>query len=535
MAETPSSDSGRRPIPSETLWTFAAIVAISAITLVLTTYRLGARDVCSGNEAVEGVFVQQMVEHGKLLFPLENGHVPMYKPPLFHWTATAIDLASGRKKVTAFNLRLPSALYAVAGVIVTMLFAYDLLGLEAAILAGLTLAGSFQYITLGRFGRVDMTLAFYEALALFAFFWWIGPKPTETPSFAQETVSEPMQYFLAIALGLAVLAKGPVGALLPLAAMGIFVLMEGRLREAFHRVSIFAIVLALAIGASWYIACWVGREYGFLARQIGSENFGRFFGSLGAMSPLYYVFPILFNSGPLSVLVPIAVVMALRSRPSRAEDVQTPAVAAPLGAVRLFAIFWIVTLVFFSIAAYKRRAYLLPLWPPSAVMLAWMVMVASERFGGIALKAAYGAVCLAMIVVNLVVIPQREARECGGDSFRVAATEIAEKISPTEPIYLYGFSEEVAPLLFYLDRDAPEWNGKLGDAPPGYIIVPAGVWAKKRGEALDLEPVLESHHGNRSLIVLHRGKVYADIDATQDLVWSGRGQSESRGKISPLR
>ena len=105
MAETrpPSSDvprdvstqaSGRRLFSSQTLWIFAAIVVIACITFALTTYRLGVRDVCSGNEAVEGVFVQQMVEHGKLLFPLENGRVPMYKPPLFHWTATAIDLAT---------------------------------------------------------------------------------------------------------------------------------------------------------------------------------------------------------------------------------------------------------------------------------------------------------------------------------------------------------------------------------------------------------------------------------------------------------
>ncbi len=45
-------------------------------------------------------------------------------------------------------------------------------------------------------------------------------------------------------------------------------------------------------------------------------------------------------------------------------------------------------------------------------------------------------------------------------------------VAPDEPLYLYGFDEEVAPLLFYLDRDAPELSGKLGDAPPGYIIVP---------------------------------------------------------------
>src|SRR5271169_5227922 len=131
----PSRDaSGRRLFSSEMLWMLVAIIVIASVTIALTTYHLGARDVCSGNEAVEGVFVQQMVEHGKYLFPLENGRVPMYKPPLFHWTATAIDRASGAGKVTSFNLRLPSALYAVAGVILTMLFAYSILGLEAGVL-----------------------------------------------------------------------------------------------------------------------------------------------------------------------------------------------------------------------------------------------------------------------------------------------------------------------------------------------------------------------------------------------------------------
>ena len=241
----------------------------------------------------------------------------MYKPPLFHWTAAASICAETGSKSLRSTCGSPSAFYAIAGVILTMLFAYSILGLEAAVLAGLTLAGAFQYITLGRFGRVDMTLAFYEALALFAFFWWIGPKPTEEPSFAQETVSEPMQYLLAIALGLAVLAKGPVGAMLPLAAMGIFVLVEGRLREAFHRISPLAIVVAILLGSSWYIACWVNAQHGFLNRQLGSENVGRFFGSLGAMSPLYYLVPLLLNSGPLSLLVPVAVAMAIRSRISR--------------------------------------------------------------------------------------------------------------------------------------------------------------------------------------------------------------------------
>ncbi len=509
MPDSLATAPGRRPHSSEAMRVFIAIVAIAALTLVLTTFRLREQDVCGGDEAIEGVFVQQMVEHGKYLFPVENGRAPMYKPPLFHWTAAAIDLSLDAKKVTAFNLRLPSVLYAVAGVILAMLFAYEILGVEAAVLAGLTLTGAYQYLTLARFGRADMTLTFFETLSLFSFFWWIGPQPTATPSFAQETVSEPMQYVLAMALGLAVLAKGPVGALLPLAAMGIFVVTEQRVAEAFRRISPLAVILAILVGSSWYVACYVGGRYGFLNRQLGSENFGRFFGSLGVMSPLYYVIPLLFNSAPLSLMIPVAVVMALRTRRDRSAQVRTPAIAAPREAMRLLAIFWIVTVLFFSIAAYKRRAYLLPLWPSAAVMLAWLIEVGSERFGGAKLKGAYAALCVAMVLVNFVYIPRREARECGGDSMRPAAEEIDRVVARDEPLYLYGFTEEVAPLLFYLDRDAPEWKGKLGDAPPGYIIVPAGVWAQKRGEALDLEPVLESNRGNRHLFLLHRGKVYA--------------------------
>src|SRR5436309_762360 len=101
-----------------------AIAIVAIVVAALMFQRIGASDVCNANEAVEGVFVQQMVEHGKLLFPLENGTVPMYKPPLFHWTAAAIDYVAGIRKVTPANLRFPSALYATVGAILTMIFAY---------------------------------------------------------------------------------------------------------------------------------------------------------------------------------------------------------------------------------------------------------------------------------------------------------------------------------------------------------------------------------------------------------------------------
>jgi len=490
----------------------AAIAAIALLTAVLTLHRLGAADVCTGNEAVEGVFVQQMVEHGHLLFPVENGAVPMFKPPLFHWTAAAIDRLAGIRKVTAANLRIPSALYAVAGALLMMLFAFEFLGLEAAVLAGLALAGSYQYVSQGRYGRVDMTLCFFESLALFAFLRWIPRDAASSGRAARFDSSLPALYLMAAALGLGVLAKGPVGAILPGVSIVIFMFTERRGRQLPAMVDPGAIILGAAIASSWYLACYFGGRFTFLNRQLDTENVGRFFGSLGAMAPWYYLKPLLLNSAPLSVMVPVAAVYALLTpllTQRRSESTCPAGSARAHGAVRLFAIFYFATVVFFSIAAYKRRSYLLPVWPAAAVMLAWWIVTVPPPAWRRTATRSFAALCIGLAAFNFVYIPRMEVRSCRDDSFRPAAEEIARVAAPADPLYLYGFQEEIAPLLFYLDRDAPVLQGRLGDAPPGFIIVPAGVWETHRRESLDLEPVLTSEHGNRRLVLLKRGKSYA--------------------------
>jgi 4-amino-4-deoxy-L-arabinose transferase-like glycosyltransferase len=514
----------------------AAIVAIALVIAILTLHRLGAGDVCTGNEAVEGVFVQQMVERGNVLFPIENGNVPMFKPPLFHWTALAIDRIAGIDKVTAANLRLPSALYAIAGAILAMFFAYEILGLEAAILAGLALAAAYQYISQARFGRVDMTLCFFESLALFAFIWWMPRDRTLSGRDARFESRLAALYLMAVAMGLGVLAKGPVGAILPGASILIFMVVERRGRQILTMLDPGAIIVGVAIASSWYLACYFGGRFAFLNRQLDTENVGRFFGSLGAMAPWYYLKPILLNSAPLSIFVPIAAVFALLTpiaSPSRGDADPNP--ASPNGggrvtegdagrvaraAIRLFAIFYFATIIFFNLAAYKRRSYLLPVWPSAAIILAWwIVTIPPIRLRRVA-TWTFAALCAGLIVFNFIYIPRTEVRTCSDDSFRPAAEEIARVVAPADPLYLYGFHEEVAPLLFYLDRDAPILQGKLDDAPPGFIVMPAHVWKTHQKNALEFEPVLTSDHGNRRLVIIKRGKSYAAVgNRTIGLVW----------------
>jgi hypothetical protein len=168
-----------------------------------------------------------------------------------------------------------------------------------------------------------------------------------------------------------------------------------------------------------------------------------------------------------------------------------------------------VTVLLFTVAAYKRRAYLLPLWPESAIMLSWWITALARTRHGKFLRGAVVATCAILIAVIFFYLPRKEVRDCAGDSMRPAAAEINRIVGPAEPLYLFGFEDEPAPLLFYLDRTAPRIWGKLGDAPPGYVIVTADAWHRLKDHALDLQPVLETTSGRPHLILLRHGKALA--------------------------
>ncbi|MGH7864471.1 MAG: ArnT family glycosyltransferase, partial [Candidatus Binataceae bacterium] len=210
-------------------YALAACTAIVILAAVLTLHDLGGADICFGNEAHDGMTVQLMVERGQLLSPLPGVNEPIAKPPLFHWTSTAIHRVLGIVKVTPGSLRLAAALYGIAGVALTMAFAWWALGPRLAVFAGLTLIASYYYIEKARLGRVDMTLTFFESLAIFTFAWWLDRDEGAAGTLGEQRGGRSkLVYLAALALGLAVLAKGPVGALVPSLTILVFLATHRR-------------------------------------------------------------------------------------------------------------------------------------------------------------------------------------------------------------------------------------------------------------------------------------------------------------------
>ena len=120
--------------------------------------------------------------------------------------------------------RLPSAVAALLLVLVQYAFARWAFGGDVAWRAALVLLLSVEYVAIGRMALTDATLALWTTVAGYAFLrgWWGAPPRGRWYALAW------------IAAGLAALAKGPVGLLIPLGGVLGYLLLAGGLRQAWR-------------------------------------------------------------------------------------------------------------------------------------------------------------------------------------------------------------------------------------------------------------------------------------------------------------
>ena len=104
-----------------------------------------------------------------------------------------------------------------------------------------------------------------------------------------------------------------------------------------------------------------------------------------------------------------------------------------------------------------------------------------------------------------------------------------------EPLYLMASTRKLRRCCSISIAMRPSGMANSAMRRPDTSSCPPAYGRKKRGEALDLEPVLESHHGNRHLILLHRGKVYAEetlLGLRQEVISPLRAARRARGCAS---
>jgi len=332
----------------------AGLIALLAVMGVLFFADLGSVPLFSVGEPREAMQVADAFDHANWILPLRNGTELPSKPPLYHWLAAATALAIGR--VDEWGVRLPSAVLAALTVLAVVWFGARRWDVAAGLFGGFILATSIDFIRYARWARVDMTLTACLTAAWMAFDRAVA-SPIPPPL---------MLWTFYISMGLAALAKGPVGLALPMLVALVYLGLRGELRRLRDLKVIPGLALAVAIPAAWYVAAIATGGMPFVRKQIMRENIIHFLGTGEATAneshPIYYYLnALIMGFIPWSLfLIPLAIYLVqIRRQPAR-RPYDLP-------------LLWIaVVLAFYTAAASKRAGYIVAAYPGAAVALgAW--------------------------------------------------------------------------------------------------------------------------------------------------------------------
>jgi 4-amino-4-deoxy-L-arabinose transferase-like glycosyltransferase len=364
------------------LWTSAGGVGVLVFVASVALYAALAAPIpfYDKGEPREALVVRAIVHDHALVLPLREGRDIPSKPPLFHWLA-ALAVQSGIRP-EELAVRWPSVVLGAAGVALAAMLAARAHGAIAGVLAALVLGSSFEWLRAATQSRVDMTLTFFVVVATLA--WRAGVAGAVGPSAVR------LGYLAAAA---AVLTKGPVGVVLPLLVVGADALAGGEVRELRRLIDLPAAAGMAGVCVGWYALAWHHGGAEFAARHVVQENLQRFvgWGRVAHRHAIAYYVPALAGAFlPWTLALPLTV-RRLWQRP---------------GGFDRFLILWVlVVLAFFSLAAGKRSTYLLPLFPPLAVLtgagLAATVQQGPGRFGRVALLAGAVATLAVALAVGL--------------------------------------------------------------------------------------------------------------------------------------
>ncbi|MSN27005.1 MAG: phospholipid carrier-dependent glycosyltransferase [Geobacter sp.] len=308
---------------------------------------LGSIPLIDPDEGRYAEIPREMLERWDFITPTLNYVHYFEKPPLLYWLNAASIQLFGQNE---FAARLPSALCGLATVLATYVIARRLYDRRTALISALILATSAGFVLQSRIILTDMLLTFCLTAALGAFIIAASQEKHRDKSL-------PWHIFYLFS-ALAVLAKGLIGIVFP-AGIIFFYLLLGHEWRVLKRMRLLSgLLLFMAVSAPWFIAVSL-RNPEFARFFFIHEHFERFTSTVhGRSQPLWFFIPVLAGTMlPWSFFIPGALRRAWRNRHHE-------------GLPGLFLLIWSVLIfLFFSKSGSKLVPYLLPIFPPLAIMI----------------------------------------------------------------------------------------------------------------------------------------------------------------------
>jgi 4-amino-4-deoxy-L-arabinose transferase-like glycosyltransferase len=369
-------------------------VVLAALVVFFTL--LGTPYLWDEDEPKNAECAREMLEAGNWSVPQFNYALRTDKPILLYWLMLASYKTFG---VNEFAARFWSAALAVGTSLLTYHIGRRLYGREVGLWAGLAIASCLMFGISGRAATPDSTLIFCITLTLYLFVRFGGVLSSATTTLSSAGPLTRGGYIAMYgAMGLAVLAKGPVGIVLPGGIIGLFLLCRVQQESAtvdtstdnaapakwyygwFRNIAptlsprrLFAVTLSLRpltllasvglVALPWYITVGLKTDGEWLIGFLGKHNVARFTGAMeGHSGPIvYYVVAVLIGFFPWSCLMPIGVYRLVRR-------LMLGVANSDRNADTFLACWAGLYIGFFSLASTKLPSYVLPAYPALALI-----------------------------------------------------------------------------------------------------------------------------------------------------------------------
>jgi len=318
------------------------LLVLLAAAIVPFFVGLGDSSIWDANEAFYVETPREMIESGNYINPSFNYEPRFNKPVLSYW------IVAGMYRV--FGVSVTTERLAIAVLAMIMIAAAWFLGRAASMqplaapLAALGLAAGPRFFMFSRRIFVDIAVTTMMTLTLLFF-------------VLSERYPSRRRLFLAlmyVSVGLGVLTKGPVAAVIPFLVFITYLAVHRELRRLREMMIPAGILIALLIVAPWYVALYRQHGWMYITGFFIGENVGRFTETIGvqARGPFFYL-PVLFHDMlPWSLCLPAIVYAWRRDRQS---------VLDPSLRLRTLLLLWIaVTVVLFSLSQTKQDLYIFP-------------------------------------------------------------------------------------------------------------------------------------------------------------------------------
>lgn len=368
---------------------FADLLILSFIFAVLFGFKLGERALWSPAEGHYSEIAREMVVSGDYLTPRLTGIKYLEKPPLFYWLESANIKLFG---LSEWSLRLWPAVFGTIGCLAVYFAASRLFERRVGLMSSAILATSSLWYVLAHVINLDMAVSTLITCALLSFLVGSVAQPGYKRRFAM------WAFFVFSAL--ATLTKGLIGIVIPAMVIGTWVLILGEWNILTRSYLASGVSLFLLIAAPWFVL--ISQENpDFLRSYLFDEHFQRYLTKPEGPfeQPWAFIPVLLLGMFPWAVFMLQALRHSLRfSWRQRHQHKEV-----------IFLVLWAgLVFLFFSASSYKGISYILPIFPPLAILIGGYLAAAweSHPVSGVPSGSFTLLVVLSLLVIAGVVGPQ---------------------------------------------------------------------------------------------------------------------------------